>query len=121
MLPRQIRVQEPKGVGRFDHPDALPVLRLGNLLVQSLHLGPVQLWPEMVLGVVSVVKPEQIIQFVIRAYTPGNRLVRVAAIVKEIAVQVGTAVPQIIEGEEEKPEFPVQIKADGDRGSQNYY
>src|SRR6516164_1405817 len=102
MLPRQIRIHEPEGVGRFNHPDALPALCLGNLLVQSLHLGPVQLWPEMVLGMVSVVKPEQIIQFVIRAYTPGDRLVRVAAIMKEITVQVGAAVPQIIEGEKEK-------------------
>src|SRR6516225_4548107 len=74
----------------------------------------------MVLGVVAIVKPEQIIQFVVRAYPPGDRLVGVAAIMQEITVQVCAAVPQIIEGEKEKPEFPVQHKANGNRSTQNH-
>jgi hypothetical protein len=108
MLPWEIRIQEPKRVGRLDHPNPLSTLILSNLIMQLSHLRPMQLRPKMVLSVVSIVKPEQIIQFAIRAYTPGDGLVRIAPIVKEITVQIGTTVSQIVKGQEEKPKFPVQ-------------
>jgi hypothetical protein len=95
-------------VRRLDHPNPFSTLSLGNLIVQLFHLRPMQLRPKMVLGVVSVVKPEKIIQFAIRAYTPGDGLVWIAPKMKEITVQIGTTVPQIVEGQEEKPKFPVQ-------------
>jgi hypothetical protein len=94
-------------VGRLDDPNAFPALRFSDFFVELLHLGPVQLRPEMVLGVVTVVEPKQVVPFVVRTDAPGDRLVRVAPVMQEKTVQVGAAVPEVIEGQEVEPEFPV--------------
>ena len=104
---RQVGIEKPERVGRLDDPNAFPALRLSNLLMELFHLGPVQLRPEMVFGVVAVVEPKQVVPFVVRTDAPGDRLVRVAPVMKEITVQVGAAVPEVIEGQEVEPEFPV--------------
>jgi hypothetical protein len=106
-------------VRRLNDSYACPFLVLDNLFVKLLHLGSVQLRAKMVLSMISIVKPKQVVPFVVGTDSPCDRLVRIAAIVKEIAIQVGAAMSQIIEREKEDPEFPVQRKANGDRRSQD--
>ena len=102
------RIKERKCVRRLDHPSPLTSLLLRNLLMQLLHFCPVQFWTKMMLRVIPVVKPERIIDFFVRTHTPGNRFVWVPAIVQVIAVQVGQAMPYVIERQEEQDKFPVQ-------------
>jgi len=94
-------------VGRLNDSYAFPFLILDNLIEKLLHFGPVQLRAKMVLGVISIVKPKQVVPFVVGTHSPCDRLVGITAIMKEIAVQVGAAMSQIIEREKEDPEFPV--------------
>ena len=94
-------------MGRFDDPHAFPLLLLNNLLVKLLHLGPMQLGTKMMLGVIAVVEPNQVVPFVVGTHSPGNRLIGIAAIVKEKAVQVRTAMSQIVKWKKEDPELPV--------------
>src|SRR5262249_44179127 len=117
---RQIRIEKTQSVGRFDDPHAFPLLLLNNLLVKLLHPGPMQLGTKMVLGVVPVVEPEQVVPFVVGTHSPGDRLIGVAAVVKEKAVQVRAAMSQIIKRKKENPELPVQHEADGDCHSKDY-
>ncbi len=81
--------------------------------MKLLHLGPMQLGPEMVLGVVTVVKPKLVVPFVIRTDAPGDRFVRISTIVQEITIQISAAMSQIIKGKEVQPKLPVYQKANG--------
>jgi hypothetical protein len=72
-----------------------------------------QLRTVVVLSVITVVKPEQVVPRVIRAYSPGNRLIGIPAIMEEKTVQVSTTMSQVIKREKENPEFPVEEEADG--------
>ncbi len=120
MLPRRkVGIEKSQRVGRLDYPYAFPFLILNNLSMKLLHFSPVQLRAIMVLGVISIVKPKQVVPFVIGTHSPRNRLVGIPAVVKEIAVQIGAAMSQIIKRQKEDPEFPVQDQANGDRGAQN--
>ena len=64
---------------RRDHPHALAALFLGDLAVKRVHLGPMHLGPEMVLGVVAVVEPKPVVEFVVAADAPRDGLVGIAA------------------------------------------
>jgi hypothetical protein len=97
-------------VRRFDHPDACLLLLLGNLAMKLFHLGPMQFGSEMVLGVVTVVEPDQVVPFGVGAHSPGNRLVRITVVMEEITVEVSAAMAQIVEGQKEQPEFPINPK-----------
>jgi hypothetical protein len=61
----------------------------------------------MVFGMVAIVKKKPVVQFVVRAYAPCDRLVGIAPVMEEIAVEVRATVPQIIERQKEEPKFPV--------------
>ena len=89
------------------YPNTLPALRFGNLLMQLFHLGPMQLGPEMVFGMVAIVKKKPVVQLMVGAYTPGDRLVWIAPVMEKITIQVRATVPQIIEWQEEEKKFPV--------------
>jgi hypothetical protein len=116
---REIRVEKTEGVRWFDHTYTLSFLLFENLFVEPWHASPVHLWPIMMFGVITIVKPEQVIPFIVRAHSPGDWLIRITSIMKEKAVQVGAAVTQIVEGQKVDPELPVQHKTDGNRGSQD--
>jgi hypothetical protein len=73
----------------------------------------------MVFGVVPVIKPQQIVPFGVRAYSPGNRLVGIAAIMKEKAIQKSATVSQIIKGKKKDPELPIQNEADSNSRPEN--
>ena len=94
-------------MGRFDDPHAFAFLLLNDLLVKLFHSGPMELRTKVVLGVVAIIKPDQIIPFVVGAYSPGDRLIGVASIVKEISFLVGAAMPKIVKSEKKDPKLPI--------------
>jgi hypothetical protein len=104
---------------RFNYLNTFTSLFLKDLLMKLFHFGPMQFWPETMLSVVSIVKPYQVVPFVVGTDAPSNRIVRIAAIVKEIAVQIGAALSQVIEGKKEKPKFPIQYKANANGCTEN--
>ena len=59
---------------------------LYNLIAKRLHASPMDLRPKMMFRVVTVVKPGPIVELVLAAYAPGERLVRIAAIVPVIPI-----------------------------------
>ena len=61
----------------------------------------------MMFGMVAIIKKKPVVQFVVRTHAPGDRLVGIAPVMEEIAVEVRTTVPQIIERKKEEPKFPV--------------
>ena len=93
---------------RLDDSSSFPSLLFRDLPMELFHLRPMQLRTEMVLGVVPVVKPEQIVDLFVRTHTPGNGFVRVPAEMQIVAVQVGKTVPKIIKRQEKQDEFPIQ-------------
>src|SRR5262249_42071025 len=88
-------------------------------LMQFLHLSPVHFRPEMMLGVIPVIEPKQIVPFRVGTDSPRDRLIRIASIVEKETVQVGAALPQIIEWQEKEPKLPVQNETDGDGRPEN--
>jgi len=70
--------------------------------------------------VISVVKPQQVVPFVIRTHSPGDRFIGVSAVMQEIPVQVSARMSQVIEREKEDPEFPVYYEPNCDGYSQYY-
>ena len=81
----------------FDHMHAFSFLLVADRLMELLHFHPVHARAEMMFGVVAVIEPDEIIERVITADTPRNGLVRVSAVMFEIAVERGQAVAQIVE------------------------
>jgi hypothetical protein len=67
--------------------------------------------PEMVFGMVSIIKEKPVVDFSIAADAPRNRLVRVRAVMTVIAVQVAEAMAEIPERQEiENHVTPVEHK-----------
>ena len=99
-LVRKRRIKERKGVRRLDNSSPFPSLLFCNLLMQLFHFRPVQFRTEMMLGVVPVVEPERVINFLVRTHTPGDRLIWISAIVQEVPVQIRETMPNIIEWQE---------------------
>ena len=104
---REIRIQKSQGMRRLDHTYTFPFLLLQNLLVKFLHSRPMELRTKVVLGVVAVIKPDQIIPFVVGTHSPCDRLIGVASVMKEKSVQVGAAMPEIVKREKKDPKLPV--------------
>ena len=57
---------------------------------------------EMVFGVIAIVEEKPVINFSVTAYAPGDRFVRVRAVMAVVAVQITEAVAEIPEGHEIK-------------------
>src|SRR5260221_12206152 len=62
---RQVRVEEAQRVRRFDHAHPFPLLQALDLLVQGGHARPMRLWPEMMFGMVAVIEPDPVVEFVV--------------------------------------------------------
>jgi hypothetical protein len=58
--PREIGVEKSQRVWWAYYPNSLSPLRFGNLLMQLFHPSPMQLGPEMVFGMVAIVKKSQL-------------------------------------------------------------
>src|SRR5262249_60420473 len=64
-------------------------------------------WPEMVLGVVAVVKEKPVVDFSVTAHAPGNRFIGVRAVMTVVTVQITKAMAEIPEWQEKQHESPV--------------
>ncbi len=69
----------------------------------------------MVLRVVAVKEPDPIVKFVVTAHAPGKRLVRVAAIVAVVAVEVGKGMAKLPERHKKTDVAPVENAEDDER------
>src|SRR6516164_7669270 len=92
----------------IDYPYTSRALPVQNLIAQSLHARPMHLWPEMMLCVVAVVEPGPVIEVAVSADAPRNRLVRIAAIMPIVAVQIRQAVAKIPKWQKETDVMPVE-------------
>jgi hypothetical protein len=61
----------------------------------------------MMLSVIPVIEPKQIVPFRVGTDSPRDRLIRIAPIMEKETVQVGAAVPEIIEWQKQEPKLPV--------------
>src|SRR2546430_13156852 len=105
---RQIRVEKTQGVRWLDYPHPGRTLLLGNLVAKGLHSCPMNFWPEMVFGVIAVIEPGPVVQFVIGAHAPRNRLIRIAAIVAIVTVQIREAVAKVPEWQKKTDVMPIK-------------
>ena len=70
----------------LNRPDAFLLLQIDNALAKFFHFRPVHFWTEMVLGVISVVEEEPVVNFPVAADAPGNRFVGVRTVMTIVAV-----------------------------------
>jgi len=68
----------------------------------------------MVLRVIAVKEPDPIVKFVITAYSPRKRFVRVAAKVAVVAIEIGKAMAKVPERHQETDVAPVENAEDDD-------
>ena|SRR5438128_12610732 len=112
---RQVGIKKSKGVWWLDHSDSSSALSFHYLFAQGLHSRPVHFWPEMMLGMEAVKKPDPIEKLVVTTHPPGKRLVRVAAVMAVIAVEIGKAMAKIPERHKKTDVAPVE-NAENDKG-----
>jgi len=86
-------------------------LGLLDLKVEGVHPGPVEAGAVVVFGVVAVVEPEEVVDAFVGGDAPGEGEVGVSAVVEVVAVEVGEAVAEVVEGEIGEHEFPVEEEA----------
>src|SRR5438094_7282425 len=104
----QIRIEETECMRELNHAHAGGSLFLQNLIAQRLHAGPMDLRPEVMFRVITVIKPGPVVELIVAAYAPGERLVRITAIVPIEPIQIGQAVPEIIKRKKETNVTPVE-------------
>ncbi len=97
---------------RLDHAHPCRALLIDNLVTQGVHSCPVDLRPEMMFGVITITKPDPVIELVITAHAPRNRLVRIATAMAVVAVQIREAVAKVIERQKETDVMPVEDAED---------
>ena len=102
----------------LDHAHASLALLLHDLITERLHSRPMHLWPEMVLGVITVVEPRPVIELAIGAHAPGNRLVGIAPVMPIVAIQIREAVAKIPKRKKETDVMPVQNSENNKRGNE---
>ena len=83
---------------RFDDPSSFAFLFFGDLPMQLIHFRPMQLGTIVMLGVESVIEPEEIINLLIGTHSPSDRLVRISPVVEVVTVQIRKTMAKIIEG-----------------------
>src|SRR5262245_26041737 len=92
----------------FDYAHASRTLLIDNLVTKGLHSCPVHLRPEVMFGMIAVVEPDPVIEFVVTAHTPSNWFVRIAAIVTVVAVEIRQAVTKVPEPKQETDVVPIE-------------
>src|SRR6478752_2698965 len=104
---RQIRIEKTEHVRVFDRADAFLLLQVLDGSAEFFHFGPVNLWTEMMFGVIAVIEKQPVVNFSVAAHAPRNRLVRIRAVVPVVAVQVTKAMAEIPKRQEIQHESPV--------------
>ena len=73
--------------------------------------------PEMMFGVVAIVKKDPIVDFAVTAYAPRHRFVRIRAVMPIIPVQITETVTEIEKRQEIKDHVvPIEEKHHEERG-----
>src|SRR6266446_6280933 len=98
----QVRIEEAEHVRAMNHADAFLFLQIGNLPVEIFHLRPVHLRTKMMLGVVTIIEKEPVVDFAVAAHAPRDRLVRISAVMPVITIQVTKAMAEIEKRQEIK-------------------
>ena len=101
-------LKETERVWYFNHAHPGRALLVDDLIPQGLHSRPVRLRPEMMFGVVTVIKPSPVVKLVVRAHAPGDRLVRIAAVMTVIPVQIRQAVAKVPKRQKKTDVVPVK-------------
>ena len=109
---RQIRVKKAERVRWLDHTHSSSALLFDDLIAEGLYSGPMHLRPEMMFGVIAIIKPDPVIELVITAHAPRNRLIRIAAVMPVVAVQIRQAVTKVIERQKKTDIMPVKNTED---------
>src|SRR5215470_10930276 len=78
-----------------------------NVPVEFFHLCPMHFGAEMVLGVITVVEEQPVINLSVAAHAPGNRFVGVGPVVAIVPVQIAETMTEIPERQEKQNESPV--------------
>ena len=102
-------IKKSKGVWWLDHSDPGSAL-----LFHDLHSRPMHFWPEMMLGMEAVKKPEPIVKFVVTTYPPCKRFVRVGAVMAVITVEIGKAMAKVPERHKKTDVAPVENAENGE-------
>src|SRR5436190_15543908 len=92
---RQIRVKKAERVRWLDHAHPSSALLFENLFTKGLYSGPMHFRPEMMFCMVAIVEPDPVIEFVITAHPPGDRVVGTSAIMPIVSVQIRQAVAKV--------------------------
>src|SRR5438046_9240562 len=79
----------------LDHADAFFFLQFCDLLVERFHFGPMYFRPEMVLGMIAIVKKEPVVNLPVAAHPPSNGFIGVRPIMAVIAIQKTETVANI--------------------------
>src|SRR5262245_9013770 len=89
---------------------------------EFFHLCPMHFWTEMVLGVITIVEEQPVIDFSVTAHAPGNRFVGIGSVMAIVAVQITETMTEIPERQEKQNESPVnemnRIRRNDDRHDQ---
>src|SRR3954454_20043380 len=116
---RQIWIQETEHVRVLNRAHAFLFLQVLDVTAEFFHFSPVNLWTEMMFGVIAVVEKEPVINFSVTAHAPRNGLVRIRAVMPVVAIQVTKAMAEIPKRQEVYYESPVdevnRIGRDDDR------
>lgn len=112
---RQIGVEKTKCVRGLDYANTGGALLLHNQVAKLLHPGPVHFRPEMMLGVVAVIKPGPVVELVVAAHAPGEGFIRVSAVVAIIPVQIREAMAEVIKRNQETDVVPVEDSEHNER------
>lgn len=107
-------------MGPLNRANALLFLQACDSLVKFFHLCPMDFGPEMVLGMVAVVKEQPVVDSAVAAHAPGNWLIRIGSVMAVVAVEVTKAVSEVPEWQKiENNKTPVKQKhhekRDGER------
>jgi hypothetical protein len=88
-------------VRRPDDADPGSALLVDDFVAERFHPRPMDLRAKVMLGVITIIEPGPVVEFLVAADAPRDRFVRVAAVVAVIAVQVGEAMAEIPEWDKE--------------------
>src|SRR5260370_34842924 len=104
----------------LDRAHAFLFLQLGDALAEAFHFRPMPFWTEMMFGVIAVVEKKPVINLAIAAHPPGDRFVRIRAVVAILAVQITEAVSEVEKRQEIKNNVtPVEQKHDQKDGPEH--
>src|SRR6266550_9480932 len=100
-----------------DCADAFLFLHLFDALMKFFHLRPMHFGPEMVLGMVTIVEKQPIVDSSVAAYTPADRFIGICTIMPIVAVEITKAVTQIPERQKIKNDVsPIEQEHYKERG-----